>query len=161
MQRMQTNKRCRRRTDRGNTILEFALLVSFLVPMLTGAFTIGMALTKSIQVSNVSRDAVILLVRATIDPQSGLDLSQTQNQRIIVRTAKGLGMNLNAQNDPDPNGLGVVVLSKVVMVSDQECAIGISSPNPPAPPLERLELPELWQLRVCLSGGDRGWLTLD
>ena len=163
MQSMQANKHWRRRKDRGNTILEFALLASFLIPMLTGAFTIGMALTKSIQVSNVSRDAVILLVRATIDPQSGLDLSQTQNQRIIVRTAKGLGMNLNAQNDPDPNGLGVVVLSKVVMVSDQECAIGISSPNPPAPPWNASNCPNygsyVFAYRVVIGDGSR-WTSV-
>ena len=42
-----------RRPESGNTILEFALVMTFLVPMFAGAFTVGMALTKAIQVSNV------------------------------------------------------------------------------------------------------------
>ena len=48
--------------------------MTFLVPMFAGAFTIGMALTKAIQVSNVARDAVVLMVRSNSDPESGLDL---------------------------------------------------------------------------------------
>jgi len=65
-------------------MIEFALAMVFLFPLLAGSFTIGMALTKAIQVSNVARDAVVLLVRSNANPQAGLDLSQTQNQRIIV-----------------------------------------------------------------------------
>src|SRR5579872_6541167 len=91
---------CRQRRDGGNAILEFAIVMGFVVPMFAGAFTIGMAVTKGIQVSNVARDAVVLMVRAITDPNSGLDLSQTQNQRIIVRAAKGLGMNSDAQYEP-------------------------------------------------------------
>ena len=72
MQLMKT-KTSPKRKDRGNTILEFAILATFLVPMLTGAFTLGMALTKPIQVGNVARDAVVLMVRATTEPQSGFD----------------------------------------------------------------------------------------
>src|SRR5579864_6717670 len=96
------------RKDGGNTILEFAIVMCFLVPMFAGAFTIGMAVTKGIQVSNVARDALVLMVRAITDPNAGLDLSQTQNQRIIVRAAQGLGMNANAQYDPSTTGNGVV-----------------------------------------------------
>jgi Flp pilus assembly protein TadG len=149
----------RRRKDRGNTILEFGILASFLVPMLTGAFTIGMALTKSIQVSNVSRDAVVLMVRATMDPQSGLDLSQTQNQRIIVRSAQGLGMNLNAQNDPNPSGNGVVILSKVVMVGPAECSVGIIPAPNGAPPWNAGNCPNfgtyVFAYRVVIGNGSR------
>src|ERR1700676_4095302 len=86
----------------GNTILEFALVMVFLVPMFAGWFTIGMALAKDIQVSNVARAAAVLLVRAITDPTAGWDLSQTRNQRIIVRAAAGLGMSANSQQDPDP-----------------------------------------------------------
>ncbi len=102
-----------RRAESGNTILEFALVMTFLVPMFAGAFTIGMALTKAIQVSNVAYDAVVLLVRSNTDPESGLDLSQTQNQRIIVQAAAGLGMASDAQDDPSTTGSAVVILSKV------------------------------------------------
>jgi|SRR5215472_13634147 hypothetical protein len=122
------NKQLRRRGERGNTIVEFALVMVFLVPMFAGSFTIGMGLAKAIQVSNVTRDAVVLMVRSNTDPQSGLDLSQNQNQRIIVRAAAGLGMNSDAQYDPNPNGNSVVYLSRVVKVGPNECALGVSPP---------------------------------
>jgi TadE-like protein len=128
MQIMVHKKNMRRASQGGNTILEFALVMVFLVPMFAGSFTIGMALAKDIQVSNVARDAVVLMVRAATDPESGLDLSQTQNQRIIVRAASGLGMNSDAQQDPNPSGNGVVILSKVVMVGPTECSLGVVPP---------------------------------
>jgi len=117
-----------RRKEAGNTIIEFGLVMVFLVPMFGGAFTIGMSLAKGIQVSNVARDAVVLLVRETEDPQSGLDMSQTQNQRIIVKAANGLGMNSDAQFDPSSTGNAVVILSKVVMVGPAECSLGVIPP---------------------------------
>ena len=115
----------RRRRGSGNTIIEFALVMVFLFPMFAGAFSIGMALAKGIQVSNVARDAVVLMVRANQDPTSGLDLSTTQNQRMIVKAAGGLNMNLNAQFDPDPSGKAVVILSKIILVGPTECSLGV------------------------------------
>jgi len=100
----------------------------FLFPMFGGAFSIGMALAKGIQVSNVARDAVVLLVRFNEDPASGLDLSTNQNQRMIVKAAGGLGMNLDAQFDPNPNGNAVVILSKIVLVGPTECSLGVIPP---------------------------------
>jgi hypothetical protein len=130
MQTILDKKQMRRRKQGGNTILEFALVMVFLVPMFAGSFTIGLALAKDIQVSNVARDAVVLMVRSVTDPESGLDLSQTQNQRIIVRAASGLGMNSDAQQDPSSSGNAVVFLSKVVMVGPNECSLGvIPAPN--------------------------------
>jgi Flp pilus assembly protein TadG len=132
MQTISHKKQTRRPKQGGNTILEFALVMVFLVPMFAGAFTIGMALAKDIQVSNVARDAVVLMVRSVTDPESGLDLSQTQNQRIIVAAASGLGMNSDAQQDPSSTGNGVVILSKVVMVGPAECSLGVvPAPTPP------------------------------
>jgi len=97
----------------------------FLLPMFAGTFTIGMVVTKGIQVSNVARDALVLMVRSITDPNSGLDLSQTQNQRIIVRASSGFNMASDASYDPNSNGGGVVILSKVIMVGPNECALGI------------------------------------
>ena len=125
MQSIPNQKQIRRHKQGGNTILEFALVMVFLVPMFAGSFTIGMALAKDIQVSNVARDAVVLMVRSVTDPDSGLDLSLTQNQRIIVRAAAGLGMNSDAQQDPSSSGNGVVILSKVIMVGPAECSLGV------------------------------------
>jgi hypothetical protein len=137
--RLIQRKRTEGRKEAGNTIIEFGLVMVFLVPMFGGAFTIGLALAKGIQVSNVARDAVVLMVRETEDPQSGLDLSTTQNQRIIVKAANGLAMNSDAQFDPSSTGNAVVILSKVVMVGPNECSLGVipppaGVPDPTDPP---------------------------
>jgi hypothetical protein len=143
----------------GNTILEFAIVMVFLLPMFAGAFTIGMALTKAIQVSNVARDAVVLLVRSTTDPESGLDLSLTQNQRIIVRAAQGLGMNSDALDDPSSTGTGVVILSKVVMVGPNECSLGGLTPYTTSPFWNTGNCPNygsyVFAYRVVIGNGTR------
>jgi Flp pilus assembly protein TadG len=155
-----------RKAEAGNTILEFALVMTFLVPMFAGAFTIGMALTKAIQVSNVTRDAVVLLVRAYTDAESGLDLSVTNNQRIIVRAAQGLGMNLDALDDPNPNGSAVVILSKVVNVGPTECsATGTGlTPYSSSPYWDSGNCPNfgsyVFEYRVVIGNGTRWTSTL-
>lgn len=138
METILSKKQARRPKQSGNTILEFALVMVFLVPMFAGAFTIGMALAKDIQVSNVARDAVVLMVRAATDPESGLSLgpclaptgscTTNNNQRIIVAAAAGLGMNSDAQQDPSSTGNAVVFLSKIVKVGPAECASGVVPP---------------------------------
>ncbi len=69
-----------KKRQRGNTILEFALVCAFLVPLFAATADTGMLLTKSIQVTSVSRDSVVLLLRATTNPLLGLDLSLANNQ---------------------------------------------------------------------------------
>lgn len=123
----------RRKRENGNSILEFAIVMGVLVPMFAGLVTLSMALSRDIQVSSVCRDAVVLLVRSITDPSSGLDLSQTQNQRIVVAAASGLGMASDAQDDPSSTGTGVVILSQVIMVGPQQCDVGIV-PNPAGVP---------------------------
>jgi len=145
--------------ESGNTILEFSIVMTFLLPMLAGAFTIGMAVTKAIQVSNVARDAVVLMVTATENPSSGLDLSQTQNQRIIVRAAQGLGMASDAQNDPSSTGKGVVILSRVVLVGPTECSLGVVPVPTGAPPWNTGNCPNygsyVFEYRVVIGNGTR------
>jgi hypothetical protein len=152
-------KRRPARNESGNTILEFGVVMALLVPMFAGSFTIGAAVARGIQVSNIARDAVVLLVRATTDPGSGLDLSQTQNQRIIVRAAAGLGMNANAAMDPSSTGNGVVFLSKVVLVGDQECSVGITPTPAGAPPWNAGNCPNygsyVFAYRVVIGNGTK------
>ena len=164
MQSEPTNQRRGRRTEAGNTILEFALVMTFLVPMFAGAFTIGMALTKAIQVSNVARDAAVLMVRSNSDPESGLDLSVTQNQRIIVRAAQGLGMNSDAQDDPSSTGTAAVILSKVVMVGPTECSLAGLTPNATSPFWDTGNCPNygsyVFEYRVVIGNGSRWTSTI-
>ncbi len=124
-------------SEKGNSILEFALVGGlFLVPMLAGSYSLGETLIKSMQAQQVCRDANILVVR-------NIDLSRSDNQSLVVKTAAGLGMNISGTNTPDPNGLGIIILSTVHRVSGNDCAaqnytssgtISDGSPNYPTCP---------------------------
>lgn len=104
--------------QRGNTILEFAVLAPVLIILLGGTFTIGMSLVKAIQVGQVCRNANVLCVR-------GVDLSRLENQKLIVKTAMGLGLNVPNTYNPDPNGKAVVILTRVIRVGPNACNAGI------------------------------------
>jgi hypothetical protein len=138
--------------------------MTFLIPMFAGTFTIGMALTKAIQVSNVTRDAVVLMVRQSTDSESGLDLSVANNQRIIVRAAQGLGMNSDAQDDPSSTGTAAVILTKVVMVGPTECSLGITPAPNGAPPWSASNCPNygsyVFAYRVVIGNGTRWGSTI-
>lgn len=79
----------------------------FLVPLLFGTVNVGMNITRSIQVMQVSRDAGHMFARY-------VDFSLAGNQDIIVRLAAGLGMTRTG-------GYGRVTLSKVMFVGAAEC----------------------------------------
>ena len=124
-------KQQRLNRERGNALIEFALVTTMLIPILAGSFTIGMCMVNTIKMSVVCRGAAVLFLRATVDPAGGFDLSQSYNQAIIVRAASGLGMNLPGTNLPNPSGLGAVILSRVVRVGDAECSAGVIPPPSP------------------------------
>lgn len=107
---------------RGSAIVEFALVAPTLVFLLAGSFSIGMSLTRMLQAGQVCRNANVLVVR-------GFDLSQAQNQTMVIRTAQGLGMNIAGTQTPNPNGNGVVILTKVLKVGAIACAIGVPNYN--------------------------------
>ncbi|HBY61206.1 MAG TPA: hypothetical protein DEH78_15395 [Solibacterales bacterium] len=82
----------------------------FLIPMLLGTYSVGMMLVKSLQVIQVRNSAAQLFVKY-------IDLSVPANQELVVRTASGLGMTRTG-------GKGVVILSQIVYVGEQQCASG-------------------------------------
>ncbi len=100
----------KRVNQKGNTIVEFALVSMFLIPLMLGTVNVGMNLSRSIQVTQVSRDAGHMYVRF-------VDFSLDGNKDIIVRLAHGLGMTRNGGN-------GKVTLSKVLFIGELECAAG-------------------------------------
>ncbi len=104
----------KKRGQSGNTLVEFALCLTVLTPLTLGLFSVGMNLTRNMQVTQVSRSTGLMYVRQ-------IDFSILQNQRLIVRLTNGLGMQLNANYDPDPNGKGVVIVSQVTVPSDNDC----------------------------------------
>jgi hypothetical protein len=96
-------------------MLEFALVISFAMPLLLYTFELGMALSRSIQVRTVNRDAGAMFVR-------NIDFSLPGNRQMLVRLARGLGIQ-------DGGGDGVVILSQVMYVGDNECLAGGFAPG--------------------------------
>jgi len=99
-----------RTKQKGNTIVEFAIATMFLIPLLLGTVNVGMNLSRSIQVTQLSRDAGHMFVRF-------VDFSLPANQDLIVRLATGLGMTRTSGN-------AKVILTRVMMIGADECAAG-------------------------------------
>jgi Flp pilus assembly protein TadG len=91
----------------GNELVEFALVATVLLPLLFGTFVVGMNLGRSVQVSQVSRDAGHLYARA-------VDFSDAANQQLLVRLAQGLPITTTG-------GQGVIILSTVMHIGDAQC----------------------------------------
>lgn len=100
----------KRQNQRGNTIVEFALVSMLLVPLLLGTVNVGMNISRSIQVTQVSRDAGHMYARF-------IDFSKDANKDIVVRLAHGLGLTRDG-------GTGKVTLTKVLFVGQLECEAG-------------------------------------
>lgn len=151
--------RLQSKRERGNSMLEFAMVAAFLVPLFAGTVDLGLLLSKSMQVSNVTRDASVLLIRTVTDPAAGLDLSQSQNQALLLRAANGLGINQTGTYTANPNGAGVIILSKVIHVGGQECSKGIVPAPPGAPPWNAGNCPNyddyVFAYRIVIGNGTR------
>jgi len=104
----------RRKRQGGNELIEFALVATFLLPLLFGTVVIGLNLSRSVQVTQVSRDAGHMYSR-------GVDFSDAANQRVIERLAQGLNIRVGG-------GSGVVILSTVTFIGEAQCtAAGLST----------------------------------
>lgn len=105
----------KRRAQRGNTIVEFGLVAIFLVPLFLGTVNLGLNLGYSVQAAQVARDAGHMYVRQ-------LDFSLDASKELVVRMARGLGMTKTG-------GKGTVILTKVLFIGDDQCAIGGLGPG--------------------------------
>ena len=121
MNRLKSISIRRGRRQKGSFLLEFALIAPLLLLLLAGTFEIGMTLNRAITTAEVCRNANVLVVR-------GIDLSQASNQKLLMKTATGLGMADSSYN-PLSTGNGVVILTTVTMVGPLACAAGISGYN--------------------------------
>ena len=79
----------RRRTESGQEMVEFALVAVLLVPMLIGAFVVGMNLIRSIQCNQVCRDLDNMYIH-------GGDFSTYPLQQEAQRLAQGLNLQIGA-----------------------------------------------------------------
>jgi hypothetical protein len=107
----------RRKRQSGNVIIEFALLtVLILVPLFVGLIWGGINLGRGIQASLLSRDAAHMFAQGMDFGEAGCTANNVYScqQHLIVRLAYGTGMTIFG-------GDGVVILSKVMKVTQQDC----------------------------------------
>lgn len=110
---------------RGNAVVEFGLAASLMIPVMIGSTGVGLTLNRSIQVAQVTRDTTKMYF-------TGVDFSDSNNQKIVGRLASGMGLASNSSGAINTSGNGVVVLSRVVKVGATECILGgYSSGNCP------------------------------
>jgi hypothetical protein len=110
----------RRKNQRGSFLMEFAFVAPAMLLMSAGAFEIGFSMVRATQSFTLCRNANVLRV-------GNVDLSQTQNQQLLMRGSTGLSMTLPNSWSPDPNGKGVIIMTKVYLVGPVECAQGINN----------------------------------
>jgi len=112
-------ERRRARRQKGSFMVEFAIVGWTLFLMMAGVLQVGLNLSRAMTAASVVRDANVLTVR-------GIDLSQTQNQELVARSAAGLGLSSSGSWVPSSTGTAVVYISKVIMVGPIECANGVT-----------------------------------
>ena len=104
-----------RKSEKGNAILEFSIVILVLIPVLFGTIGFGVNLGNMLQSAQITRDVAHIYAR-------GIDFSQPQNQNLAVNLVQGLGgMTINSGN-------GVLILSQIREVYLADCtAAGLTS----------------------------------
>jgi hypothetical protein len=130
----------RRKGERGNSIIEFALVSVILIPLIAGLFTVGLALVRSQQILQLNRDIGALYVK-------NVPMFTDASARLINKLGDGLNMGPNCSSAgmdcngaqggevdyplPSATGDGVVYMSEIRKVGDFECAqAGFSGASP-------------------------------
>jgi hypothetical protein len=111
----------RRATQSGQEILEFGLAAVLLVPMLVGAFVVGMNLIRSIQCNQVCRDLDSMYIH-------GGDFSTYPMQQEAQRLAQGLNLQIgasfagNQQSNAANAGNGLVTVTQIMWIGSTTSA---------------------------------------
>ena len=111
--------------ERGNEIVEFALFLSFLAPILLGTFVVGMNMVKAIAANHVVRDLDSMYIH-------GADFSTSGYQQLGLRLASGLNLQApafpsgatNVQSNTGSVGDGLIWVTKIMYVgatTDPQC----------------------------------------
>ena len=108
----------RKNGERGNTMIEFAVVMPFWIAVLFGTIALGTNLTRSIQTVQTSRDLANMYARGT-------DFSSAGFQNLITGDG-GLSASLVQGMDLSGTGNAVIYLSQVrhVYSTDNDCAGG-------------------------------------
>jgi hypothetical protein len=105
----------RKRTQSGQEIFEFALVVLLLVPTFLGAFIVGMNLIRSIQCNQMCRDLTDMYIH-------GADFSTYSMQTMAQRLAQGLNLQIgssfagNSNSNTSNSGNGLVTVTQLMYV---------------------------------------------
>ncbi len=99
----------RLRGQRGHAMLEMAIVSALIFPLLIGAVGIGFNLTRHISIWQIVRDAGLMYTRQ-------VDFTLESNKDILVRLAQGTKFT------KDNTGQGLMMFSKVTLVTDGMCA---------------------------------------
>jgi len=100
-------------------MVEFALSLTFLVPLLLGTFIFGFRLIRSIQMSQITRDIGHMYIR-------GIDFRNTGPQSNAQTLASGF--------DLASTGKSLIILSKIKVIQQADCdaanaVVGIGAGN--------------------------------
>jgi len=97
----------------GAAIPLYVLGAIFLVPLTIGVLLVSSNADQGGRANQISRDLASMYAQ-------GVDFSRNENKDIAMRVAEGLGMDGNE---------GVVILSKIRVVNDSDCAPGSACLN--------------------------------
>src|ERR1700722_13272145 len=118
----------RRRSRRGYEIMEFALMICFLVPTFLWVFINGLNMIRLIQCNQICRDIGNLYMQ-------GVDFTTYQAQTLAGTLAQGYGLQVgssytgsNAANDSN-GGNGWVILSEGMYVAGSACSAAPANKN--------------------------------
>jgi TadE-like protein len=101
--------------ERGGALVEFSIVIPFLLALLFGATSIGIMMGRYVQACQLARDVAHMYA-------DGVDFSVAANQNIVVsQLAAGTGMTATGGN-------GVVILSQVRTIYDVDCIAAAISP---------------------------------
>jgi hypothetical protein len=104
-----------RPNSKGSVIFEFTLVAAFFyIPLLLGTLVIGLNLVRSIQVTQLTRDAGHMWAQGV---DFSLDEAAANNRKLVLRLAGGL-------NITDAGGNGVIMFSQIQRVSHSQCVAG-------------------------------------
>jgi hypothetical protein len=104
----------RRKSLQGVAIIEFALSMMVIVPLLLGTIACGLQLVQSMQTIQLARDSGRMYARR-------LDFGQPGNQTILASLGADLGLHI------DGTGNAVVILSTVKYMDSTICPTGLAA----------------------------------
>lgn len=114
-----------RKRQRGQEIIEFALVATLLIPMLLGAVVTGIGLVRSIQAQQVCRDLTSIYIH-------GGDFSTYSMQQLAQKLALGLNLQIgstytgNNRTNTSNSGDLLVTISQIEYVGSTTSALCMS-----------------------------------